>query len=310
MASPNHQEFIAKTKSIAAEVAAPHAADVDQRARFPHETFDTLRKAKLLGVAAPREVGGEGSTLQDLATMCTILAQACGSSGMILAMHHIQVACVARHGFESPYFRDYLRHVVESQSLLASVTSEVGVWGDTRSSICALEREGGRFKLVKDATTLSYAEAADDLLATCRRNPDAPGSDQILVLLRKGRLHAHADRRLGHARHARHVQPRLQGRRDRLDRPGRPGLLRRRLGADDGPVLAHPVVGRLARHRDGRLRASERVCAGRGAQDARHDAGEGHPPRQARGLSSGHAQPRDRAGSRVRRDDEAPDRNG
>jgi acyl-CoA dehydrogenase len=183
--TPAHPEFIAKTKSIAADVAALHAADVDQRARFPHETFDALRKAKLLGVAAPREVGGAGANMQDLSTMCTALAQACGSSGMVLAMHHIQVACVARHALGTAYFRDYLRHVIENQSLLASVTSEVGVWGDTRSSICALEREGDRFKLAKDATTLSYAEAADDLLATCRRNPDAPGSDQILVLLRK-----------------------------------------------------------------------------------------------------------------------------
>jgi acyl-CoA dehydrogenase len=186
VSSQTQPEFIAKTKSIATEVAAPNAADVDQRARFPNETFDALRKAKLLAVAAPREVGGEGACLQDLATMCTALAQGCGSSGMVLAMHHIQVACVARHALGSPFFRDYMRHVAEKQLLLASVTSEVGVWGDTRSSICALEREGDRFKLVKDATTLSYAEAADDLLATCRRNPEAPASDQILVLLRKG----------------------------------------------------------------------------------------------------------------------------
>jgi acyl-CoA dehydrogenase len=70
--------------------------------------------------------------------------------------------------------------------LIASITSEVGVWGDTRSSICALEHEGNRFKLVKDATTVSYGAAADDLLVTCRRNPEAPQSDQILVLVRKG----------------------------------------------------------------------------------------------------------------------------
>src|SRR5690606_28482942 len=34
-------------------------------------------------------------------------------------------------------------------------------------------------------TTASYAEHADDLLVTCRRNPDAPSSDQVLVLVRK-----------------------------------------------------------------------------------------------------------------------------
>jgi len=101
-------------------------------------------------------------------------------------MHVIQVACIARHGLSSPFFRDYLKQVVEKQILIASVTSEVGVWGDTRQSICALVTEGGKCKLEKDATTVSYGEHADDLLVTCRRNPEAPGSDQILVLLRKG----------------------------------------------------------------------------------------------------------------------------
>lgn len=124
--------------------------------------------------------------MRTLTEMCTILAQSCAASGMILAMHHIQVACLARHGLPSPFFANYLREVVERQLLIASITSEVGVWGDTRSSICALEREGDRFRLVKDATTVSYGAHADDLLVTCRRNPDSPPGDQILVLVRQG----------------------------------------------------------------------------------------------------------------------------
>lgn len=118
--------------------------------------------------------------------MCTAVAQSCGSSGMVLAMHHIQVACIARHGRSSQFFEHYLREVAERQILLASVTSEVGTGGDTRSSICAVECENDRFRLDKDATTVSYGEYADDLLVTCRRAKDAAASDQVLVLLRKG----------------------------------------------------------------------------------------------------------------------------
>ena len=173
------------TRSIALEVAAPNAADVDLKARFPQETFTALRQAKLLSVAVPRDLGGRGASMQELAAMCTALAQGCGSSGMVLAMHHIQVACIARHGLSSQFFRDYLREVVERQLLIGSITSEVGVWGDTRSSICACLRDNGSFKLDKDATTASYAEFADDLLVTARRNADAPPSDQVLVLVRK-----------------------------------------------------------------------------------------------------------------------------
>lgn len=178
--------IVARTRAVATEVAARHAADVDARARFPTETFEALRQAKLLSTAVPRELGGDGASLLELSAACMELASACGSSGMVLAMHHIQVACIARHGLGSAYFRGYLEELVRRQLLLASVTSEVGVWGDTRSSICALEVDGDHRRLDKDATTVSYGAAADDLLVTCRRNPDAPPSDQILVLLRKG----------------------------------------------------------------------------------------------------------------------------
>ncbi len=185
MSSQATSDIISRTRTIAQEVAARHASDVDARARFPHETFEALRQAKLLAVAAPKEHGGAGANMQELAGMCTALAQGCGSSGMVLAMHHIQVACIARHGRTSAFFRAYLQELVERQLLVGSITSEVGVWGDTRSSICACIRENGRYTLDKDATTASYAEYADDLLVTSRRNAEAPQSDQVLVLVRK-----------------------------------------------------------------------------------------------------------------------------
>jgi acyl-CoA dehydrogenase len=178
-------ELVAHARSIAREVAAPNAGDVDVRARFPEETFEALKRAKLLSVAVPAEYGGAGANMQELAEICAALAQGCAASGMILAMHYIQVACVVRHGHGSPYFLRYLREIVDRQLLIASITSEVGVWGDTRSSVCALEREGERYRLTKDATTVSYGEAADDLLVTCRRGPESPPSDQILVLVRR-----------------------------------------------------------------------------------------------------------------------------
>ncbi|HEY2902474.1 MAG TPA: acyl-CoA dehydrogenase family protein [Polyangia bacterium] len=171
---------------IGAEIATRHADDVDRNARFPREAIDELKREKLLGAFVPKELGGLGHGISELGAMCMALAQHCSSTGMVVAMHHIQVACIVRHGLSSPFFRRYLSELCERQLLIASVTSEVGVGGDTRSSVCAVEREGGRFKLNKDATTISYGEQADDLLVTCRRAPDAAASDQVLVLLRKG----------------------------------------------------------------------------------------------------------------------------
>ena len=172
-----------RTKVV--EVAARHADDVDRQARFPIETITALREAKLLSAAVPRELGGGGSGVRELAGMCAALAGACGSSAMVLAMHHIQVACLARHGLSSPELRQYLKDLVAHQYLLGSMTSEVGTQGDTRSSVCAAERSAGRFTLNKDATTASYCAYADAVLVTCRREPQAAASDQVLVLVRR-----------------------------------------------------------------------------------------------------------------------------
>lgn len=187
MYTPTHKtsDLVAKAHSIAHEVAAKHAFDVDVKARFPQESLDALKAAKLMSTAVPKELGGNGSSMQELTAICFSLAQGCASSAMVYAMHVIQVACVARHGKDDKYFQGYLREIVEKQLLLGSITSEVGVWGDTRSSICAVARKDGKFTLDKDATTASYAAQADDLLVTCRRDPEAPPSDQVLVLVRK-----------------------------------------------------------------------------------------------------------------------------
>jgi acyl-CoA dehydrogenase len=104
---------------------------------------------------------------------------------MIYAMHQIEVACLVRHGLSSPFFRDYLADLAGREQLIASATSEVGVGGDLRRSVCALESDGPRFRVTKQAPVVSYGEEADDILLTARRAPDAAPSDQVLVLARK-----------------------------------------------------------------------------------------------------------------------------
>lgn len=187
--NPQHdavQHLLSAVEGIAKDVAAVHAAAVDSNSRFPQESVDALRQARALSAAIPKKFGGAGCTMRELAEMCSTLSQACGSSGMVLAMHHIQVACIARHGADSPYFQKYMRELVERQYLLGSMTSEVGTSGDTRSSICAIELADGRFTLNKDCTTASYCAYADGILVTSRRAADSPASDQILTLIRKG----------------------------------------------------------------------------------------------------------------------------
>ncbi|THF54461.1 acyl-CoA dehydrogenase [Mesorhizobium composti] len=164
-------------------VAVEHGDAVDREGRFPAETVEALKRERLLSVAIPAEYGGEGLGTAAVADLIAQLAQACGSSAMIYAMHQIKTSSFVMHGTGSEWHRAYMRRIAAEQLLMASATTEAGIGGNLRNSICAIEVEDGRFRLTKEAIVISYGNYADAILATARRAPDAASSDQIMVVI-------------------------------------------------------------------------------------------------------------------------------
>jgi acyl-CoA dehydrogenase len=173
-----------QAERIGVKVAGVAADEVDRDARFPREAFEALREESFLSVLVPTELGGRGVRVGQVAEIVFQLGRHCASTAMIFAMHQIQVASIVRHG-RSAFFRDYLAEVADRQLLLASATTEIGVGGDVRTSVCTVERDGaGDIHLEKQAPVISYGEHADGILATARRSPESPPNDQVLVLCR------------------------------------------------------------------------------------------------------------------------------
>ncbi len=169
----------------AAEEAARNADDVDRDAVFPHQAFAVLRDARLLGAMIPVAYGGGGASLETIAQVCRKLGEGCASTGMIYAMHQLQVACLVNHATGSTWHDAMLRQIASDQLLLASATSEESIGGALRTSGCAVNVEGEKFHLLKMAPTISYGAHADGMLVTARRHPDAAPSDQVLVSMLK-----------------------------------------------------------------------------------------------------------------------------
>lgn len=176
-------EALESAHDVGRRFAAPHAPAVDSDARFPAEAFAALKQARLLGAYVPDEQGGMGLDLAGIVKLCEVLGQYCSATAMVYAMHQIQVACIVHHALQSGYFRAFARRIADEQLLLASATTEVGIGGDLRSSICAVEPEGEGFTVTKKAPVISYMDAADALLLTARRAADSPPGDQVQVLL-------------------------------------------------------------------------------------------------------------------------------
>ena len=169
----------------AAKVAERHADSVDRDARFPTEAFTAIREQKLLGMLIPTDLGGDGARAADVADVCAILGGACSSTGMIFAMHQIKVACLVRHARGDAWQLDFQRRIAANEWLLASSTTEGANGGDIRSSEAAIQLDGARVGLVRDASVISYGAEADAIVTTARRADGASSSDQVLVAFQR-----------------------------------------------------------------------------------------------------------------------------
>jgi acyl-CoA dehydrogenase len=168
-----------------AAVAAKHAGAVDRELRFPAEAIAAARAERLLGAAVPREFGGEGASIADIADVCYVLGRACASTAMIYAMHQTKVACITRHGRGSAWHQLLMRRICNEQMLLASSTTEGEHGGDVRNSSAPIERCDSRIALEREATVISYGQFADGIVTTARRSSDAGSADQVLVVFLK-----------------------------------------------------------------------------------------------------------------------------
>lgn len=166
---------------VAVRAAAAAADDVDRKARFPIESVEALKDAKLLSCGLPVELGGQGYRISELAAIARALGRACSAAGMVFAMHQTQALVLAKYGRSGP-IADHARHIAANNLLLASATTEITTGGDIGSSSCAVIADGNTVRLEKNAPVISYAEHADYIGATARRNPEAAVSDQVLLL--------------------------------------------------------------------------------------------------------------------------------
>jgi acyl-CoA dehydrogenase len=173
-----------RTERVAA-VAALHAEDVDRGARFPVEAITAAKALGLMGLMAPKSLGGEEVSLSQIADICYALGRACASTGMIYAMHQVKVACVVRHGVGAAWHDDFIRKLVRDQLLLASSTTEGSGGGNVRSSEAPIEYDGEDIRLERAASVISYGAEADAVVTTARRIADAAASDQILAVFLK-----------------------------------------------------------------------------------------------------------------------------
>src|SRR6185295_10917987 len=103
------------------DVVAPNAAEIDRTGAFPRANLDALAEAGILGLCSSGEVGGGGEGLRAGAAVIAGLAQACGSTAMVVLMHYSATAAIEAFGAE-----DVRRAIAAGEHLTTLAFSEVG----------------------------------------------------------------------------------------------------------------------------------------------------------------------------------------
>ncbi len=122
-----HDELRAAIRELSEKEIAPHAADVDDRERFPDEALRALNAAGFSAIHVPEQYGGQGA---DSVATCIVIeevARVCGSSSLIPAVNKLGTMGLILKGSEE------LKHQV-----LPSIGS-----GEAMASYALSEREAG-----------------------------------------------------------------------------------------------------------------------------------------------------------------------
>lgn len=168
--------FLDVLEEIVTTVVEPGAADVDASGEFPRAAVTALGRRGLLGLLSDPEVGGLGGTLTDAALVVRRLAQACGSTAMVVCMHYCATAVIEQHG------PDDVRRVIAAGHHLSTLAfSEAGSRSHFWAPLGTARLEGDAVVLDAQKSWVTSAGEADSYVWTSRPAAATTGATLWLV---------------------------------------------------------------------------------------------------------------------------------
>ncbi|MCH8162146.1 MAG: acyl-CoA dehydrogenase family protein, partial [Chloroflexi bacterium] len=92
--SEEHRLIQQTARRVAREVIAPRAAEVDREAEYPEDYFQAFKKADLLGITLPVEVGGSNAGTLALTLAVEEVAKYDCSAGLMLLLSSLSTHTV------------------------------------------------------------------------------------------------------------------------------------------------------------------------------------------------------------------------
>jgi len=127
-----YEDVRATVRKLVENEVSPHAADVDEQARFPHEALEALRAAGFAAPHVPEEYDGHGADALATCIVIEEIARGCVSSSLIPAVNKLGSMALLLSGSEELKTR-YLRPLGRGEVMFAYGLSEREAGSDTAS---------------------------------------------------------------------------------------------------------------------------------------------------------------------------------
>jgi alkylation response protein AidB-like acyl-CoA dehydrogenase len=176
-------EFTSTASSLAREVLARNAADVDARSRFPSESIAALATAGLNGLCVAKESGGKAQGPRQFVGVVEELAQGCASSAMVFVMHTSAVQAIAAS--KSPERDKLLREIASGKHLTTLAFSESGSRSIFWVPMSKLEPDGDGYRTSAKKSWVTAADHADSYVATAGVASGKSVLDSTLYLVQR-----------------------------------------------------------------------------------------------------------------------------
>jgi alkylation response protein AidB-like acyl-CoA dehydrogenase len=166
--SSTAQSHVLTASRIAADIASPNAADVDQKGRFPDESMQAFADAGLYGLCLPREVGGQGEGMRAFVGVVEELAGACASTAMIYVMHTSAAQAIVN----STTFADresVLKEISNGRHLTTLAFSETGSRSQFWAPVSKLDENNGHYLTSASKSWVTAAGHADSFISSAQK---------------------------------------------------------------------------------------------------------------------------------------------
>ncbi len=169
--SQEHELLRRTIRELADTKIAPHAAEVDDQARFPQEALDALVQNDLHAVHIPEAYGGNGADA--LATVIVIeeVARACASSSLIPAVNKLGTVPVLLSGGEE-LKKKYLAPVARGEAMFSYALSEPEAGSDAAGMKTRAVRDGDHWVLNGTKMWITNAGVSEYYTVMAVTDPD------------------------------------------------------------------------------------------------------------------------------------------